>query len=393
MTLGTILPIGGCDLDIFRFRNEHEITLMEHGEIVNGIKRKTWIERYREAGEFTFVADISSNIREMFPINSFVSHINTSEIMIVENHSISSSRGETAEIEVSGRSLESYLEQRIVGSAKNYALPQSPEEYTFGAFPVWYQALSLIIGEMFEDIIPDPDNVFPYLQFMANVTEDGTVETRVVPQGDLYTVLLSILEIDNLGLKSIRPGVWGQELIPDDDWNTTGYIPGNSILLINKGVDRSSDLIIANDLGEVESSDYLWSNKPYKTAAIVSGRWVEIFYDTGLTGYDRRVMFIDGSDLDDYFLESEIPANRFAIEYVMNQRAQQVLNTRKPVILSRVETSRNAVRAKYREDYDLGDLVTVVGDYNESAVMRIIEHVEIEDETGSSEYPTLAIDT
>lgn len=45
----------------------------------------------------------------------------------------------------------------------------------------------------------------------------------------------------------------------------------------------------------------------------------------------------------------------------------------------------------YRDNYDIGDLVTVLGDYGQSAVMRIVEYAEIEDQTSFVGYPTLAL--
>ncbi len=40
--------------------------------------------------------------------------------------------------------------------------------------------------------------------------------------------------------------------------------------------------------------------------------------------------------------------------------------------------------------YDVGDIITVDGEYNATTTMRISEYVEIEDETGDSGYPTFS---
>ncbi len=100
------LRIGGFNVDIFRFTNPIEPTRMEQGEIVNGITNKLWIERYTEAGEFTFVAPLNTNLKEKLPIGSFVSHINSDDIMIVENHELSEDQGQESKITITGRSFE-----------------------------------------------------------------------------------------------------------------------------------------------------------------------------------------------------------------------------------------------------------------------------------------------
>jgi hypothetical protein len=46
---------------------------------------------------------------------------------------------------------------------------------------------------------------------------------------------------------------------------------------------------------------------------------------------------------------------------------------------------------QYRTDYNVGDLVTLDGNFGVSAVMRVIEYVEIEDESGESGHPTLSV--
>jgi hypothetical protein len=69
---------------------------------------------------------------------------------------------------------------------------------------------------------------------------------------------------------------------------------------------------------------------------------------------------------------------------------RQILASQNEVSISKVEISKNTTRYKYRTNYNVGDLVSVEGNYNTSAIMRVVEYVEIEDETGENSYPTLA---
>ncbi|MET0787162.1 MAG: hypothetical protein ABWY25_10690, partial [Paenisporosarcina sp.] len=107
-------------MDIFRFANPTNKTKMEQGILINGLKSKMWIERYRDAGEFTLTAGADFNVKSQLPIGSFISHTNTSEIMVVENHEIKDNRDRESEIVITGRSFETILESRIVRFNRSY---------------------------------------------------------------------------------------------------------------------------------------------------------------------------------------------------------------------------------------------------------------------------------
>jgi hypothetical protein len=59
--------------------------------------------------------------------------------------------------------------------------------------------------------------------------------------------------------------------------------------------------------------------------------------------------------------------------------------------LTKAEVSKDTNQGAYRTDFNVGDIITVHGDYNETSVMRISEYVEIEDENGRTGYPTLTM--
>ena len=46
-------------------------------------------------------------------------------------------------------------------------------------------------------------------------------------------------------------------------------------------------------------------------------------------------------------------------------------------------------RYKYKEHYNIGDIVWVSGDYDATTIMRVTEHAQVLDENGESSIPTL----
>lgn len=366
-------------MDIFRFRtNPSTPTKLEFGEIINGLRSKMWVERYRENGEFEFVAPASSHIREKLPIGSLISHVDTEEVMVVETHSISESKGERSDIVVSGRSYETVLEQRVVGTNKYF--PNFPiTDYVLAAANTWVQAVSLIKDHVDPAFTVDPFDDLPYVAVVHDISGvTGLALERSISRGDLYPRLLELLEVDNLGIKTIRP---------------SGGSP-NTILAIHAGEDRTDEVMFSHDSGEIESADYLWSNKLLKNSALVTGRWVELRVDS-LTDveYKRRMMYVDAKDIDEQY--DELPTDPTVLNSIydkMKQRGQAALAAQRNIALTKTEVTQTGTRAKYRIDYDLGDLVTVHGDYHESTTRRVIEYVEIEDEQGMRSYPTLTAD-
>lgn len=363
-------------MDIIKFNNPTAPMRMEQGVIVNGLKSKMWVERYDKAGEFKFVADAKVGMRDALPIGSFISHLDTSEVMIVENHEISDKKIDTPEIIITGRGLETYLENRIVGSNKPFPSAGEPNEYPLAADNLSDQIVTLIQQHIYAVHLVDVDNQVPFVVVLNTVTTLEDVIARTVKRGPLYDRVLELLAIGSLGIKVVRP---------------SQASPTNTGIVIHSGVDRTGEIIFSSDTGEIENADYLWSNKRVKNAALITGRWVETMVTSTETLYDRRMMLIDASDIDNHFPAAPEGADLDAVVAAMQLRGLELLISQRNVALTKAEVSRSNPKLTYRKDFDVGDFVTVHGSYNDSTTLRISEYVEIEDETGSTSYPTLTV--
>ena len=370
-------------MDIFRFLNPTNKTKMEVGKIVNGLKSKMWIERYRDAGEFTLTANVDSDVKTQLPIGSFISHIDTPEIMIVENHEIKDSRDKEAEIVITGRSFETIMENRIIGNTSNKTYPFSSatgivDDFNCGTNTCAMSAAYLGQVHTQTAFLSDDNDALLWISFTVVGSPGGASAPRIVKQRDpVYKSIIELLEVDNLGVKITRP--------------TSSN--ANTVVGFHKGTDRSKSIIRSYDTGEVESIDYLWSNKQLKNAALVSGKWVEVMVNNAsIKEYDRRIMAVDGKDIDGDYTSLPTGTNLTNVINAMTQRGNEALSHQNNIAITKAEVAKSAIKYTYRKDYNVGDLITVSGDYNEISVMRVSEYVEIEDETGESGYPTLAFD-
>lgn len=370
-------------MDIFRYLNPTSSTKMEQGEIINGLTSKMWIERYRESGEFTLKARIDSGVRNKLPIGSFISHVDTKEIMIVENHEISEGNHENSDITITGRGLETFFENRVVGSniSPTQLLFENSKDYILAADYTWAQCLFVFNDHTSPAAVYDDDDGFPYLEILSEVSY-GRVAQRKVPKGPLYNAMLSLLEIENLGLKVVRPGIWF----------TPPLALADVALVVHNGVDRRDTVVFSYLSGEIQSADYFWTNRMHKTAAFVMGTWLQTRVVNPGTFYDRRMILVDGTDIDQQYTTLPVGATRTAVLAGLTDRGQDVIDAMKNIALTKVDTERVSTQHVFRRDYEVGDLVTVNGNYNESTVMRVTEFVEIEDENGQQGYPTLTVE-
>lgn len=376
---------GGCNLDIFRF--DPLFGPFDFGRIVNGLTSKMWVERYLPAGEFTFKAPVESNVRQQLPIGTFITHIDTSEVMVVENHEITEDEDSRPELTITGRGLETVLEQRQVGGNTLSAANNWRTAYLMVPYerPI-VRALAMINDHILASSVGIPADAFPYLRAISEVAPFGAFgEQDYAPWDELYKSVMDVLTIDDIGIKVVRPGAWSP-------FGTSSY---ETALVLHVGTDLSDEIIFSYDMGEIGASDYLWSNKALKNCAIVLTKALQTYVTIGNpTGYSKRTMLVDASDLDgentltNYVNDASLTATTVA---AMRRRGLQALAAQKDLVITKAELSKSADKASYRKDFNLGDIITIRGDYNTSAKMRVSEYVEIEDENGESSYPTLSL--
>lgn len=331
-----------------------------------------------DPGEFEIKAPLSSGLRAFLPEGTFISHVDTMEVMVVENHQISQSSGEDPELTITGRSLESWLENRIVGSDQARTT-STVSPYKLAANLSWIQAAAMVNSHIQTPVVAGDglDNIAA----VYSVTGSGTNEARNLDRGDLHQRLVDILKVDDCGIRVIRRN------------NFTGFggDPTNTNLQIHRGVDRKDKVIFSWVGGDIETAEYLFSGKKVKTTAMVVGRWVQVVVDTGTASkYRRRFMLVDGTQIDNQATAMPTGTALALIVAAMQILGKQALKAQTTVSITRTDIS-NLPKYQYRKDYNIGDLVTLDGNFDQTATMRVIEYVEIDDENGSSGHPTLAI--
>lgn len=353
---------------------------LTNAEAIRGFTSAMWIERYRDAGEFTITAPVSSGLRTKLPLASIISHTETQEIMIVESHEIADTIDGDVNIVITGRSFETFMEQRVmsfngVSGAGGSPLPanQSVPTYFFvGAGKPAEHAVELMEWHLYDGGIISVQHITNLRTVSTVSAAVGESTTREMEIKDLYSAVLELLAIDDLGIRSVRPGpLSGLPLSTD-----LGFI-------IHKGEDKTASVAFDHASGDIRNGQYLWTIKQKKNTALAQGvTYRTIKYgEPGAAGYDLRAGYVDANDVDTADFTTETDA--------LTSRANSYLATHKEKIIQRVEVTPTTNRLRYRTDYQVGDIVGVTGNYDTAGAMRVVEHVEIVDETGQSSYPTL----
>jgi hypothetical protein len=355
-------------MDFFKFNSETGMTDPTSGAAINGATRKMWVERYSEPGEFEIIAPVQSDLRRFLPLGTLISHINTSEVMMVENQEITENLGENSELKITGRSFVAYLENRLIGvnAARSNSIIVP---ITLASAITWNQVVTLI-NQYISTPTTDPNDRVPDVLAVTDLTGVGTTEARPV-EGDVLKAVLDILGVDDLGIKSSAPV-------------GTPFLE----LRVYKGVDKSRSVIFSWTTNDLNASSYLFTNRKLKTTALVVGKGIWTVVDTpGATGYARRMMRVD-SDIDKDQNTPPSGPTLTGLISKMQTAGRQALRKQRELHITNAEVS-NLSKYEYRFDYNMGDLVTIEGDYNQQEVKRVTEYAEIEDENGYSGHPTL----
>lgn len=366
-------------MDLFRFDSP---VGWQQGFAINGYTEVTWIERYRDPGEFQIKAPLGSGLKAQLPIGTPISHMRASEVCLVENHEISEDANKEPELIISGRSAEIILDQRVIGTAQNWSSPPATIPLGDTMFTNYLVVQLLQLANKYFGSSFDPNDALPplnsmWVTYVFPAFTPPMYPTRSVKRGSLHTRMLELLDTEDVGIKTFRPDIPGS--------------PDNSrlSLVMHYGTDKTANVTFSAQTGDIDTANYLWSNKELKNAALVTGKFVETVVTGPETGYARRYMFVDASDLDQSLTAVPTGLALTNMRAAMVVRGQEALDRQRLTTLADASISENR-KYRYRTDFNIGDIINLDTSYGEITPMRVVEYAEIEDQDGERGYPTLA---
>ena len=367
-------------MELFKCNSPLGQSYLTDGEAINGQTSTMWVERYQDPGEFKIEAPLSSGLRSFLPLGAVISHVDTLDAMIVEDHQIADTVDSDPTIFITGRSFESFLDHRMVGANQDWLTHEGLTlEYEMAEDETAGQAVTLINDHIKTGVVINPDDELENVVAVSDVSRPLTSEPRSLKKGSVLERLIEILAIDDLGIRTVRRNSFG----------VSGFSTTTALIVV-QGLDLSNQIVFSWNAGDIDSAEYLWSDKKSKNAALVVGRYCEVAVLHSQIGFARRWMYVDASDLDSHLPEAPVDPALATILNKMRIRGRQTLRRQNEINITSTDISSNT-QYRYRKDYNVGDIVSVEGNYGVIEPRRVTEYVEIEDENGASGHPTLAV--
>lgn len=323
------------------------------GQVENQISL-IWTRKFFEPGNFEIHAPITQKNLELFAAGNLVSLKGAKEAGVIEDIEKEESDLKN-EITVKGRFLSSYMDRRVIHGTVTYENAK----------------IEVVMRTLLMECA-----AIPHVELGELNGYDDRVSFQVTYRG-LQDVLTKIAKF----------GLIGYRFTPDFD---------NHKIIFDtmKGVDRSfaqstnNRVIFSEDYNNLTNAIYKYNDQKVKTVAIVGGQGegsdrVYVTVGTG-TGLSLREVFVDARDLT-----QEEGMTLAQYKELLKQRGYEALQN--AIIAESLECEAEpSINFQYKEDYDLGDIVTVKkkswGLYMNK---RITEIQEVYEYGGGYVVPTL----
>lgn len=333
--------------------------------IIDAYEAFIWNDRYDKAGDFELYVPVSEEILNTILPDYYIYVTESDKLMIVEEFQLTTDPKKGNNLKISGRSLESILDRRIIWNQTTL------DGYLQG------QVKKLIT----QNIINPEDTNRKIPNFIFEDTSDSYIaqlHIRSQYTGDnLYDVICSICEDCGIGFKI--------------------YLNSSKqfVFTLYNGIDRSfsqnimSPIIFSPNFDNLLETAYSYDQKEFKTIGLVGGegegkdrKTIDVG-DTTIVGLDRRELYIDARDLSTN--EGEIDLPTYYTQLIQRGDEKLVEYRIESYFEGSLETN---IGFKYGVDFFIGDIVEVENEFGIASRCRISEFVMAQDSRGFSAYPS-----
>lgn len=334
--------------------------------IVDVYESIIWTERYYEYGDFELYTAMTQDLLNYIKTDNYIQRVGSDRVMIIEEIRIDTDSETGNHITITGRSLESILDRRVIWSQTTIS----------GNLQ---NGIKKLVNE---NIISPSKEERKISNFIFKDSTDSqitglTVEAQYT--GDnLYDVISKVCEEKSIGFKV--------------SLNESKQF----VFELYAGADRSYEqtnypyVVFSPNFDNIINSNYLESKENLKNVALVGGegegtarKYLAIGNTSGL---DRRELFVDARDISSEGEDGETLTTEQYNE-LLKQRGNEYLADYTDLVSFEGAVETN-IMYKYGVDFFDGDIVQIANEYGHEAKVRILEVVISENEEGNSVYPT-----
>lgn len=325
-----------------------------------------WTDRYNTYGDFEIVFPMDNQLLEILQPDNYLCCNDSEHCMIIEDISIDSDTETGNRLTITGRSLESILERRIIWGQQMFS-----------------GDLQTAIKSMLGDNVISPqikNRTISNFKFLASddpIVTELTVDNQYTGD-DLYSVISGLCSANNIGFKII---------LSDDN---------KFLFSLYAGADRSYDqfdypyVIFSPNFENIVNSNYYTSKANYRNMTLIAGEGEGAARRTAvvgndITGLNRRELFTDARDISSETDYGTLSEEKYKAQ--LKSRGTEALA--ECTISTAFEGEVDATGLfKYGKDFFLGDIVQVANEYGNEGTAYISEVVISRSEDGISIYPT-----
>lgn len=351
-----------------------EITLLDNTfkelYVLDVFKSLIWTDRYWKCGDFEIVVSPTGDILAKLLDTSYLKLAESPHHMILEDSNIHSEVEDGNELILTGRSLESILDRRVVWDS--IAMRGN---------------LQTEIERLLDDNAISPtDGLRTFADLVFNTSVDVAITALTVDTqfgGEtLYKVLTQLCMADGIGFRILRD-------LATDKFDFELYA----------GLDRSYDqstnepVAFTSALDNLINADYIESSRPLKTVCLVAGsegvgniRTATIVFapnSSGLSDLARRELYFEAS------VSRNTPDGELSeAEYLLQLAGRGKEELAKWIYLKSFDGEIDPTMYNYGDEFNMGDILQIADDYGHETQSRVTEMIYSQDESAISIYPT-----
>jgi len=329
-----------------------------------------WTDRYNEYGDFEIYLALTNNsdILKYLKEDYYLWLKDSEHSMIIEDLSIDTDIEDGNHLIVTGRSLESILERRIIWGQK--VLTGNLQD-----------AIETLLNE---SIISPSITDRKIDNFIFEPSTDPRITGLTVDAqftGDnLYVVIKTLCQSHNIGFK----------IVLNDN--------NQFVFSLYAGTDRSYNqninpyVVFSPKFENIINSNYFTSKANLKNVTLVAGEGEGAYRKTTTvgsgSGLNRRELFTDARDISSNIEDGTLTTE----QYIEKLKARGIKNLSEHTVKTAFEGEVEATRLfKYGEDFFIGDIVQIANEYGHEGRVYISELIISQSEDRISIYPTFQI--
>lgn len=350
---------GGVKVDIYVF--DRSLNFIGNADKFTSLQ---WIRRYHQAGKFELHCPITIDTIDIFKKNNLIWIQGSDEVGIIQYRNLSTDETGKEALKIIGKFYTSILDRRVMYNTEQY-INKNAEIIMRNI--VDNNAINAIQGRELPILLGQLNNFSNKIDYQKSY-------------GNVLEELNTISETTDMGFY-IRTDLEGKK----------HYFETYKGIDRTINQDKNSHVVFSRDNDNLKNQEYTDSNDNLRTTAIVAGEGggaerTVITVNNDYTGIDRYELFVDARDLQRENDGVIMPENEY--KDLLRQRGLEKLAEHKEIetFEGKVETNNYI----YKEDFDLGDIVTVMDKkWNVTVDTRITEINEIYENGNVSIVPTL----